>query len=181
MAWSPINRSDKKSDSPSADCLTSAALHDSAFIERAKTGYVSRVRFKVIDFSDQELSRSRKEMEAILISKKIPRAKAEMAVIQTLNMAKNHCLEPMRRAGTRDELRRATSRLSTLIKLIESFVQLISKLPPRSKGRLNDIMMQQDLRNFDWGIFANIIHAIIDELSRTSPATRNRAVRVMSS
>ena len=109
-------------------------------------------------------------MEAILISKKIPRAKAEMAVIQALNIAANHCLEPMRRAGNLAELRRATSRLSTLIKLIEFFVQLVSELPPRSKGKLNDIITEQDLRNFDWEIFANIIHAIIDDLSRTSPA-----------
>jgi hypothetical protein len=138
------------------------------------TAYVGRVRFDVIDFSNRKLSRSfiksRKEMEAILISKKIPRAKAETAVIQTLNIAANHCLEPLRRAGNLDELRRATSRLSTLIKRIESFVQLVSELPPRSKGKLNDIITEQDLRNFDWEVFANIIHAIIDELSRTSPA-----------
>src|SRR4051794_21397275 len=61
------------------------------------TAYVGRVRFDVTDFSNRKsrsFIESRNEMEAILISKKIPRAKREMAVIQTLNIAANHCLEP---------------------------------------------------------------------------------------
>jgi hypothetical protein len=46
-------------------------------------------------------------------------------------------------------------------------MQIVSELPPRPKGKLNDILAKEDLRNFDSEVFINLIHAIDDELSRS--------------
>jgi hypothetical protein len=159
--------------------------HQGSPIWREKSAYVGRIRAKILDFRDQavpeRITKNRKEMEAILISKKIARDKAELAVVETLNVAANHFLEPLRRAGSRDDLRRANSRLAALIELIESFGHFVSKLPPKSRGKLNSVLAKQDLHNFDTEVFASIIHSIIDELSRVSPAAIAEKARLVLS
>jgi hypothetical protein len=150
-----------------------AQLHNKASIGRRTSAYVARIRPNILDFGDPEvrarLANSWKEMEAILTTKKIPRHEAKLAIAQTLNIANSHCLEPLRRAGDRDELERATSRLSSLIERINSFTRYVSELPSRSRGKLNCVLRKHDLPNFDSEIFASLVHGIINELSRVSP------------
>jgi hypothetical protein len=149
---------------------TEGQLQDHLLLKRRMRPYVNRVRFNILDFTHRELGATRERMESILITMKIPPVEARDAVIETLNIAANYCLEPMRRSGNLNEHKRAIRRLHSLIRLIEAFEQRVSKLPPGSKGKLNRILAKQDLRNFDSEAFIELFRDIIHELSRVSPA-----------
>jgi hypothetical protein len=147
-----------------------AQLRDHRFFGRRMRPYVNRVRLKVLDLSNRKVVATREHMEAILMAKKIPPPQARDAVLATLNVAANYHLEPLRRIESVAEYKRAVRRLDWLIKLIEAFEQLVSKLPPGSKGKLNRIVRRQDLRNFDSEVFTDIVRDAIHELSSLSPA-----------
>jgi hypothetical protein len=108
-------------------------------------------------------------MAKILIRKKLSERKTEAAITQTLDIAANHQLECLRRARRSEELGPANKAIERLKALMLLFVQVLAKLPPASKGKINKIMIAQDWQNFDSEAFANLINALIITLTTVSP------------
>jgi hypothetical protein len=132
--------------------------------------YVARARLRIKDFGITDLEKSQTDMRNLLIRRRIPEYNARWAIVRTLDVAADHQLERLRRERYLEDLALAKKNLDRLIKLLDQLVQVLSKLPPWSKGKLNKIMVGQDWRYFDTEAFADLIHAMMDALSKLSPA-----------
>jgi hypothetical protein len=119
-------------------------------------------------------------MAKILTRKKLSRCKAERVVTQTLDIAANHQLECLRRARNFEGFSLAIKANGQLKTLIDSFVHVLDKLPPASKGKINKIIIAQDWQHFDTEAFADLISALISDLTEVSPASiANEARRIL--
>jgi hypothetical protein len=134
--------------------------------------YVARVRLRLKDFdiTDLEKSQANQTMANILTGNGIPQHKAELAVAQTVDFAADHQLQPLRRDRYLKGSALAKKNLDRLIELFDQLVQVLSKFPPVSRGKLNKIVVGQDWRHFDTEAFDYLIHAMRDALPKLSPA-----------
>ena len=137
--------------------------------------YAKRLRLRIehLDLSNpkkaQRLAIARQEMTKILVKKKIRPDNALWAVAQTLDIAADHQLEVLRRDQSLRDLRQSQTKLKRLEKQFCQVGLAISKLPPFAKGKLNEIVADQDWQNFDTETFITLIHAMSDALANLSP------------
>jgi hypothetical protein len=108
-------------------------------------------------------------MWAILIGKKIRPCEAKKVITRTLAMSANHQLEFLRRARNFEELSRGNKAIEQLKTLVDSFAQVLARLPSASKGKINKIIIAQDWQDFDGEAFADLISALICTLTQVSP------------
>jgi len=138
--------------------------------------YANRLRLRLVhlDLADpknkKRLEDTSRKMIDLLMKKNIREHVARQAVAEALDIAADHQLEVLRRDQNLQKLKRSKSDLKRLAKQLEVLVQTISKLPPLAKGKLNKIIAEQDWENFDTEIFSELIHAMINALSESSPA-----------
>jgi hypothetical protein len=139
-----------------------------------------RLRLGHFDVSDPKKRRSltaaRSEMTRILLKKKIRQDEAQQAIAQTLDIAADHQLEVLRREHNFGELRRSQRHLRRLNKQLDQFSRAIDELPPLAKGKLNKIVAERHWRNFDTETFNELIVAMTDALSESSPACTAKKV-----
>jgi hypothetical protein len=161
---------------PTMQRLLECRLRENFKIANQMKPYGNRLRFRLayFDLADQDdklrLENARREMTDILIKKKIPEEQAQRAVAEALDIAADHQLEALRRDRCLRDLNRSRGRLRRFIEQLDRLNQAISKLPPLAKGKLNKIATEQDWRNFDTETFTELIVAMTDALSESSPA-----------
>jgi hypothetical protein len=156
--------------------LLESRLRESFTIANQMKPYGDRLRFRLahFDLADQgnklRLENARREMTDILIKKKIPEEQAQRAVAEALDIAADYQLEALRLDRCLRDLSRSRACLRRLIKQLERLNQEISKLPPLAKGQLNKIVTERDWPNFDTETYNELIVAMTDALSESSPA-----------
>jgi hypothetical protein len=162
--------------------MSSGRLHENFNVANRMGPYANRLRLRLghFDVSDPKKRRSltaaRSEMTRILLKKKIRQDEAQQAIAQTLDIAADHQLEVLRREHNFGELRRSQRHLRRLNKQLDQFSRAIDELPPLAKGKLNKIVAERDWRNFDTETFNELIVAMTDALSESSPACTAKKV-----
>jgi len=167
--------------------MRSGRLHENFTVANRMGPYANRLRLRLghFDVSDpkkkRRLTDARSEMTKILVKKKIRQNEAQQAVRQTLDIAADHQLEALRRERNLDDLRRSQRHLRRLSKQLDQFSRAIARLPPLTKGKLNKIVAELDWRSFDTEMFNELIQAMTDALSTSSPAcTGERILTAMN-
>jgi hypothetical protein len=132
-------------------------------VAKQMSPYGNRLRLQ-LDWRDtktrQRFADVRNEMTNILVKKKIRPDDARRAVVQTLDIAVDHQLDPLRRDQDLRDLSRWQKDLGRLIKQLDYLRIAISKLPPSTKGKLNKIAVDQDWQSFDTETFTNLTRAL---------------------
>ena len=141
-------------------------------VDRKMKPYVDRMRLRPKDHQTSNsqgmmlVENSRNEMKKILLKKKIPEQAAERAIDKAGAMALDYQLEPLRRERCFSDKKAAERHRKRLIKHVDDLIYAVSKLPPFGKRELNKITAEQDWRNFDTEIFTELIHALMQALSK---------------
>jgi hypothetical protein len=158
-------------------------LHKNFRIDSRFKPYANRLRVRLehLDLTDPveelRLNQARIEMSKILVKKGIPDDLLQYAVAQALDIAADHQFENLRRdesLARRDQSENARRRL---IKQLRILAQTIAKLPPVAKSKLNKIMTKQKWEDFDTEMLDQLVRAMVDALSESSPkCTADKAV-----
>jgi hypothetical protein len=162
--------------------LGSGRLHKNFNVANRMEPYANRLRLRLghFDVSDpkkkRRLTAARNEMTKILVKKKIRQDEAQEAVAQTLDIAADHQLEVLRREHNLGDLRRSERHLERLRTQLDQCSRVIAKSPPLMKGKLNKIVAELDWQNFDTETINELILAMTDALSESSPACTARKV-----
>ena len=142
--------------------------------------FVDRMRLRVKDFDrtdparDSQFTHRGNQMMAILIKKKIPAAKAKRAINRTLEIAADHQLQRLRQKENQQDRARSARNVCRLILRLQELVEVIAKLSPVSKRKLNAIIAEHTLLFFDTETYADLIRAIADALVKLSPKSLPR-------
>jgi len=112
------------------------------------------------------------EMRAILAKKKIADDKAKRAINKTLEIAADHQLQPLRQNKNLQDRLQSARNVRTLIKRLQELTEVIAKLPPVSRGKINAIVARHAAQFFDTETFADLIEATANTLATLSPRRR---------
>jgi hypothetical protein len=113
---------------------------------------------------------ARSKMIDILIKNKLSNEVAQRAVAQALDIAADHQFDVLRLDQDMGRLAQSDNDRERLTKQLRTLAQMISRLPPAPRGKLNKIIVEQEWVNFDTEMFHELIHAILDALKKSSPA-----------
>lgn len=151
-------------------------LHEKFHFGSQLKSYANRLRVRLADLDSSDpadrlqLDGARMKMSEILAKKGIRDDIVQQVVAQALDIAADHQLEILRRDQSlrrRDQSEKSRQRL---IKQLRFLAQTISKLPPLAKGKLNKIITKHEWENFDTEMLDQLIHAMTNALSNSSPA-----------
>ena len=147
-------------------------------ISKKMRPFVGRMRMRLKDFDwtngaiAVQLKRNREDMKGILAKKRIPEAKADHAITQTLEAAADHQLQRLRQKQSHKNRVRSAGDVGKLIARLEELVEAIARLPPVSKKKLNSIVADHAEQFFDTETFASMIQGIADALPKLAPKRR---------
>jgi hypothetical protein len=128
--------------------------------------YASRIKVRATELVDAtQLTDGKALMEVILAKKKINLGAATRAIQEALDAAATHQLARWSFENRRDAAVNALKDLAELIFEMEKLADIISTLPPESKGRLNRNTAHLSQDFFDTESFFNLINC----LSEVSP------------
>jgi hypothetical protein len=151
-------------------------LHDNFEISAKFKPYANQLRVRIarldlIDPKDRlQLEDARTKMTDILIKNKISNEVAQRAVARALDIAADHQFDVLRLDQDLGRLAQSGNDRDRLTKRLRNFAQMIPRLPPLARGKLNKIIVEQEWMNFDTEMFHELIHALLDALKKSSPA-----------
>jgi hypothetical protein len=155
-------------------------------VDRKMKPYVERMRLRLKDHrtSDSQvkmlMENSRNDMKKILLKKKIPEQAAERAIGKAISIALDYQLEPLRRERCFSDKKAAERDRKHLIKRLDDLMYALSKLPPFGKRALDKITAEQDWRHFDTEVFTELIHALMQALSKFQFSSASHARAAMN-
>jgi hypothetical protein len=169
----PANPPDQKAVAEDSD----SRLVPNTRVSKRMKQFVNRMRLRLkdLDLTDPDaaarLDQAQEDMWSILKEKKISRTIANQIIAETLDAAVNHRLESLRRDQNLKHLALANSNLNRLVQHVERLAQMLAKLTRPTKAKLNEIVAGLNWSQFDTEIFAEFMHAVLNELSN-EPASR---------
>jgi hypothetical protein len=133
--------------------------------------YASRIKVRASELVEStQLTDGRALMKAILAKKKINLRDATRAIREALDAAATHQLARWCFENRRDAAMNALKDLAELIFEMEKLANIISALPPDSKGRLNRQTAQLVMQGlFDTELFFDLINLLLICLPELSP------------
>jgi hypothetical protein len=140
-------------------------------VDRKMKPYVERMRLRLKDHQTGDsqvkmLMENSNEMKKILLKKKIPERAAERAIGEAISIALDYRLEQLRRERYLSDKKAAERDRKHLIKRLDDLIYAVSKLPRLAKCELDKITAEQDWQDFDTEMFTELIHALMQALSK---------------
>jgi hypothetical protein len=140
-------------------------------VDRKMKPYVERMRLRLKDHQTGDsqvkmLMENSNEMKKILLKKKIPEQAAERAIGEAISIALDYRLEQLRRERYLSDKKAAERDRKHLIKRLDDLIYAVSKLPRLAKCELDKITAEQDWQDFDTEMFTELIHALMQALSK---------------